>query len=810
MYYLYRMKMHLPFLFIQALFGLAIFAQTTTKGQWTATPMAGGEIIKLRWTHKAIKQNEQVSNAVILNPSASEQLVVPNKKMALNDQPFYLLTKGNGLQIIAGSLNLEVVEGFDSSHIRGIRFKMPGNAPWYGGGERATSMIRNGQRISLFNAPAYGYGEGQDQLNYSVPFIMTTGGYGLFFDNPSKGYIDFGKTKPGILEAAFVSGKLDVYIIPGKTPAEIIKKYSDLTGRQPLPPRWALGNFVSRFGYLSQQQAENVVASMKKDSFPMDAIIIDLFWFGKTIQYTLGNLDWDKDNWPEPQKMIAGFRKDNINTILITEPFIIEGTKEYKNSIPYLSTDANGKPFRLEEFYFGKGGIIDLFRKDARDWFWQFYKRQNAIGVAGWWGDLGEPENHPAEVMHNLTDLGITRKMKAYEVHNIYGHYWSQMVYENWKKDYPDKRLFFLNRAGYAGSQRFSIFPWTGDVGRSWSGFRAQIPSLQSMSMSGIPFAHSDAGGFAMTDKADKELYTRWLQFASFTPIFRPHGSALEGLTPEGTISLPSEPTFWEEKTKAIALKTIRERYRLLPYNYTLAWEQTKLGKPLLRPMMYDNAQDTNLLKANDQYMWGNALLVAPVLYPGATSRKVYLPAGTWYDYHNNFMVVENAGVWLEIPVSIETIPVFVKGGAFIPTWEKQRIQSTEEFKTESLLSISWFPGQNIDTSYVYLDDGNMPEAQANGENYGLMKWNSYKDGATVKLSCHLSGSWQPSIKSVKLQIPVNGLDEFIGGAGKRRFRVLVNGEDYFGGEIKADLGSMLSIYLNADISNEIAIQKVD
>lgn len=802
------MKLIAPILAVTLFFTSSLCAQTTTKGQWTAAAMKGGEVLKISWNHKALKQTEQVSNAVITNLSAGEQAVDGKNKISLNESEFNLLNKGKGLQIFLGDLLIEIAEGFDSTHIRGLRFKMPANEPWFGGGERATSMIRNGQRISLFNGPAYGYGEGQDQLNYSVPFIMTAAGYGLFFDNPSKGYIDFGKTKPGVLEAAFVSGKLDVYIIPGHNPAEMLKKYSDLTGRQPLPPRWALGNFVSRFGYLSQQQAENVVASMKKDGFPMDAIIIDLFWFGKTIQYTLGNLDWDKDNWPEPQKMIAGFRKDNINTILITEPFTIEGTKEYKNSLPYLATDANGKPFRLEEFYFGKGGIIDLFRKDARDWFWQFYKRQNNIGVAGWWGDLGEPENHPAEVMHNLSDLGIQQKMKAYEVHNIYGHYWSQMVYENWKKDFPDKRLFFLNRAGYAGSQRFSIFPWTGDVGRNWSGYRAQLPTLQSMSLSGIPFAHSDAGGFSMADKADPELYTRWLQFASFTPIFRPHGSALEGLTPEKTISLPSEPTFWDEKTKAIALKTIRDRYRLLPYNYTLAWEQTQMGNPLIRPMMYNNLQDSNLLQANDQYMWGNALLVAPVLYPGVTFRKVYLPEGNWYRWENLNSI--KGGQWINEPVSMNNIPVFAKGGTFVPTWEKQNIQSTEEFKTEPVLGLTWLPGQCKDTSYIYMDDGGKPEAQANDQHFSLMQWSSTQTGSSVKLSGYLSGSWKPSFQFIKLQIPADGLNDWMKGPANRKFRILVNGENYFGGNITANMGAMLTIYLNAGVPNEVEIQALN
>ncbi len=795
------------FTIVQLFFALIVTAQVVTKGTWTATAYEEG-MIKLSWHHTGLTRNETFSNAVVLKPVLPSVPVVSGKKLTFPENELALSLQGAGLSLDGKSLSIQVLGGFDSAYIRGIRLALPANSAWFGGGERATPMNRTGQRISLYNGPAYGYGEGQDQLNYSVPFVMTTAGFGLFFDNPSKGYIDFGKTKAGVLEAAFESGSPNVFLIPGTTPSEILKKYATLTGKQPLPPLWALGNFVSRFGYRSQQQAENVVKRMQADSFPMDAFIIDLFWFGKTIQETLGNLDWDKDNWPAPEKMIDSFSKQHIKTILITEPFTIEGTKEYQASLPYLASDADGKPYRLTEFYFGKGGIIDLFKKSSRDWFWQFYKKQNDKGVAGWWGDLGEPEHHPAGVMHDLSDLGIKRKMSANEVHNIYGHFWSQMVYENWKKDYPGKRLFFLNRAGYAGSQRFSIFPWTGDVGRSWSGLRAQIPILQSMSLSGIPFIHSDAGGFAMTDTVNAELYTRWLQFAAFTPIFRPHGSALDDLTPENTISLPSEPTFWDVQTKAIALKTIRERYRLLPYNYTLAWEQTKYGKPLIRPMMFDNLLDSNLQKATDQYMWGSALLVAPVLYPGIQSRRLYLPAGNWYRWKNLTSV--SGGQWIDEPVSITGIPVFVKGGTFVPTWEKQHIQSTEEFKTEAFLGLSWFPGQSADTSYVYLDDGNTPDAQINEKNHMLMKWVSSQSGSVVKLSCHSSGSWKPSFQLIKLQIPANGLLAFLGGKDTLRLKVLVNGMDYYGGDILSNPGAIITVFLNATSNNEIEIKQID
>ncbi len=150
---------------------------------------------------------------------------------------------------------------------------------------------------------------------------------------------------------------------------------------------------------------------------------------------------------------------------------------------PFLATDAAGQPFTYQDLYFGEGGLIDIFRKPAREFLWKLYKKQVANGVSGWWSDLGEPEKHPNTIMHNLKDQGISRPVSADEIHNLYGHQWSAMLYEKYRDDFPDQRLFHLNRAGFAGSQRYSVFPWTGDVARSWSGLKAQWPVLMGMSL---------------------------------------------------------------------------------------------------------------------------------------------------------------------------------------------------------------------------------------------------------------------------------------------------------------------------------------
>lgn len=749
------------FCFITLILANPLLAQRATDGRWQYS-FYPNNIVKLTWTGAHEKHTEQISDAVIAEP------VIPKKRKATGAR-----VKGyeNTITVNTGNATVHFLYGFDSGHHRGVTLLLQQDEHLFGGGERALPLDRRGQRITLYNNPWYGYSEGADQLNYSVPILLSTKGYGLLFDNPSKGYFDVGKTRPEILEAGFESGQLDVYVIPGNNLDEILKNYTTLTGRQPLPPRWALGNFISRFGYRSQQQAENVVSRMKADSFPIDAIIFDLFWFGDSIKGTLGNLDWNAAKWPNPKKMISDFKQENINTILITEPFVLEGTKAFASSQPYLATDSSGKPYSLKDFYFGKGGLVDLFKPASQQWFWQYYKKQKEIGVAGWWGDLGEPEKHPTDLYHNVSSFGVNRLMNANDVHNMYGHQWSKMLSENYTREYPEERLFYLNRAGFAGSQRFSVFPWTGDVSRSWSGLRAQLPNLQSMSLSGIPYIHSDAGGFGGGDSTDSELYTRWLQFACFTPIFRPHGTALGDLDP-GVKDIPSEPTFQPEPYKSIVRNVIRTRYQLLPYNYSLSYEQTAFGKPLIRPLFYYDIRDTNLLKAGDQYMWGDAFLIAPVIQQHATDRKLYLPTGSWFNFYNNS--VQHGAQWLVEKVDINHIPVYVKAGSFVPVWNETGYTSTANYSSAAPISIRYYPAETP-TSYTFYDDDGSSRQSIKNKQYQevLLKGKSNANSISVSIDAK---NWPKGMKrNITIEIPIK--DNAIIPFGKSIQYATINGK---------------------------------
>lgn len=690
----------------KTLSGLSVYTgkidHQTAAGKWTFQ-LYGENIIKTTFQPNGYANNEQISNAVILKPSPGKKITMKEGDQVVDFGNFSsVLLKNKKYSYQFGNKNMDVSAEYFSEHeYKGFRFHLQEDEKIFGGGERAIPLDRRGYGFRLFNSPAYCYGEGTEQLNFSVPFIISSKGYGLFFDNASSGYLDIGKKNPDILEAGFSSGALNFYIINGKNVDEILRHYTELVGRQPIPARWVLGNLMSRFGYRNEKQLMSTVAAMKAENFPIDAVILDLFWFGDSVRYTLGNLDWvSNKSWPDPERMIQELKDQGIKTILITEPYVVMGTKNYGESKKYHAVDNEDKPYTLTDFYFGYGGLLDMFRKDAQDWFWHKYKKQIDIGIAGWWGDLGEPETHPDDLHHNLNDLGFKRLFRAHEVHNFYGHCWNKMLFENYQQDYPDTRLFNLNRSGFAGSQRYSVFPWSGDVGRNWSGLRAQLPVMLGMSISGIPYIHADAGGFALGQK-DPELYTRWLQFAAFTPVFRPHGTALEDLD-SSVDSIESEPIFYPEPYKSIVRRYIQLRYDLLPFNYTLAYQQAKEGKPLTRPMFYYDNSDANLLKAEDQYMWGDNILVAPVLQNGTTERKLYLPKGHWYKYFTNAKV--KGGQWINDLVDINNIPLYVKAGSFIPT--RTNLQNTAGYQND-FLNVTYYP-DSADSSYtMYDDDGN-------------------------------------------------------------------------------------------------------
>ncbi|NMM50119.1 glycoside hydrolase family 31 protein [Marinigracilibium pacificum] len=607
----------------------------------------------------------------------------------------------------------------------------------YGTGFRAIPMNRRGHSFLAYNKPQYAYGEGATELNYSIPHWMSSNDYMMLIDNPSKAFFDIGKSQNDKLVYSSYKGNMSFYFINGNSFKELIGNYTALTGKQPLPPLWAMGNFQSRFGYKNQNEAETILNKSIKAGYSTDAIILDIYWFGPEIEDgKMGDLNWDLSLWPQPKQMISNFKDKGVKTVLITEPFFTKKSRNYeylsKNGL--LAYDKNGSTYDLPNFYFGNGGILDIFNPEAKKWMWNEYKRLKEYGVDGWWVDLGEPETHPDSILHK-TGMG-------YEVHGIYGHEWAKMMSEGFAKDYPDERLFLLARAGFAGTQRYGLIPWSGDVGRNWSGLKPQPSIMLSMGLSGIGYMHSDAGGFTFVEKGDPELYTRWVQFATFTPIFRPHADN----------SAPAEPVMWNNEVQNNVKPFVDLRYKMLPYNYTLAWENATTGMPLARPMFVEYPEVSDTL--NNQYMWGKNLLVAPILNPGVSSRKVYLPEGNWYNFWNNEKY--KGGQWVEIPVTMENIPVFVKSGSILPTTDL--IHSTDIYKTDTV-NIHYYYDQTSSSQNIFFDDGKSRGSLENNQ-YQVVSISTTGDNDKITFNYETKGEgYKGNPESRVYKIIVHGLD---------------------------------------------------
>ncbi len=685
--------------------------------------------------------NPEPSHSIILEPQKPYYSIIENDKwlrintdslsLAIHKNPYYIAFIYNNDTIVREEKGF-----FRRSDTDGLRFKIGDNEKLFGLGERSNGIDLVGSKYNLYNRPKYGYEIGALNLNYSVPLVVSSNKYLLLFDNPQKGYADVGESENGILELAAIGGNMKYVVVAGSNFKIISRKYSELTGFQPLPPRWAFGNLQSRMGYRTQYETDSIANLTLKEDFPLDAMIIDLYWFGDSLIGTMGRLDWYKPNWPDPELMISNLRKKGVKTILITEPYILDSLDNFMiaDDLNILAHDTNGNSYVNKEFYFGHGALLDIFKPEAGNWFWTKYKKQMEIGVEGWWGDLGEPENHPADQIHvNGT---------ADEVHNIYGHYWHKALFENFRKDYPNRRLFNLNRAGFAGSQRYSIYPWTGDVSRSWGGLQAQIPLLIHMGLCGLPMIHSDAGGFAQGAK-DNELYTRWLQMACFSPILRPHGSGI-----------PSEPVYFNDTTKNIVRNFMKLRYKLLPYIYTLGAEANIHGYPIVRPMFYEFPEDSTAYEVNEQYMFGNDLLISPIVVRGQETKEVYLPEGAnWYNFWTNSITSGNRTITEKI--ILETIPIYVRAGSFIPM--VQYHSSTDYYSTEELTLAYYFDPSNKTNSYTLFDDDGATFGTIDkGEYRLLLMERSVIDEKETHYTFNNQGdgySDEPLVRRIKLEI---------------------------------------------------------
>ncbi|MBA4134031.1 MAG: glycosyl hydrolase [Flavobacterium sp.] len=679
-------------------------------------------------SHAVIKTPEKV-NPSVSKTATSISLVTNNITVVINKAPFRITYSNQGKVLLSEKTGYIKK---DSTEI--LQFNLDNSEMLFGGGARALGMNRRGNRLALYNRAHYGYETRAELMNFCIPLVLSSKMYAVHFDNGAIGHLDLDSKKNNTLEYETISGRKTYQIIVGDTWEDLVANYTDLTGKQPMPARWTLGNFSSRFGYHTQEEVEKTINRFQTDGIPVDAIILDLYWFGKEVKGTMGNLDWDKDQFPNPEKMIADLKAKGVKTVLITEPFILTTSSKWQEAAnqKVLVTDKSGKPATWD-FYFGNTGVVDIFKPEGNQWFWNVYKRLINQGVGGMWGDLGEPEVFPSKV--------VTAAGKADEVHNIYGHHWAKLIADGYKKDFPNQRPFILMRAGYSGSQRFGMMPWSGDVSRSWGGLQSQMEIALQMGMQGMAYMHSDLGGFA-GDYFDNELYLRWLQYGVFNPIFRPHAQE----------DVASEVAYKDVHTKAKAKKAVELRYQLLPYNYTLAFENNQKGTPLMRPLFFEEPSNEKLLNEKESYFWGDAFLIKPITKAGVTSTEVYFPkSNNWFDFYSGKKYA--AGSTETVAVAETSIPTFVRGGSFVPMIET--IQNTSKYSLDNF-NLHFYFDDSVKTSSgkLYNDNGETPQAFEKGQ-FEILNFNSNNNGNTLvlKLTANTGKNYTPTDKNVTIVV---------------------------------------------------------
>jgi len=656
------------------------------------------------------EQLDPASHAVILAPvqapasfkddGARITYATDGIAVTIERKPFRIAYTYKGKPLVAEKRGFGRVDGMDT-----IEFGLDDGEALYGGGARALGMNRRGNRLRLYNKADYGYAERSELLNFTIPVALSSKKYAIHFDNPQVGWLDFDSRKDGTLRYEVIGGRKTYQVVAGDNWDAVMAGYTDLTGRQPLPPRWAFGNFASRFGYKTEAETRAIVDKFAQEKIPLDAVVLDLYWFGKTVQGTMGNMDWDRDTFPHAEKMMADFKAKGVKTVVITEPFVLTTSKRWQEAVDknVLALDGAGKPATYD-FYFGNTGLIDLYKKEGRDWWWNIYRDLKKGGVTGWWGDLGEPELHPSNLVHGTGT--------ADQVHNIYGHDWARLIAEGYGREFPAERPFILMRAGYSGSQRFGMIPWSGDVSRSWGGLQSQMEISLQMGMQGLAYMHSDLGGFAGA-VLDDELYVRWLQYGVFQPIFRPHAQE----------AVASEPVLRSERTKVLAREAVWLRYAMLPYNYTIAFDNQQTGMPLMRPLMFVETDPAQPIERSSTYLWGPDFLVTPIVKPGATRAEVYFPTtgSVWFDFHTG--QAHKGGILETVRPVDANIPVYVRAGAFVPM--AKVVQTTRDY-TGRHIDLHYYHDASVKTSSgkLYDDDGETAGAFAAGK-YEIVRFAS-------------------------------------------------------------------------------------
>lgn len=567
---------------------------------------------------------------------------------------------------------------------------------YYGLGEKGGDLNKKGCYTENFNTDDPETDD--DSITYykTIPFYVALkeeATYGIFFDNSFRSYFDMGKEMGDRIFFGAIGGQIQYYFIPGENIKEVVKNYTALTGRMEIPPLWSLGYQQCRFSYFSQEEVRELVKTFEEKDIPLDVVYLDIDYMDGFRVMT-----FKTPNFDDAAGLISDLKEKGIRTITIIDPGV-KVDEEYDvfkrgKEGNHFTKKLDGEMF-IGAVWPGDSAFPDFSNKDCREWWKSELKKFiSEHGMDGIWNDMNEPcvfnNDHKTMLetcLHNSDNGVIEHK----EFHNRYGFEMSRCSKEAQEELHPNERGFSMTRATYAGGQRYSSV-WTGDNMSLWSQMRMSISMNANLGISGFSFVGNDVSGFGLD--SSEELFIRWMEMGPFIPIFRNHSNMY---------TRRQEPWAFGPRAEKIAKKSIELRYELLPYIYDLYYISHKEGLPIFRPMIMEYEKDMNLLNMREQFMLGENMLVAPVLYEGERSKTVYLPKGSWFNYFT--MEKLQGGKWYKLPCELDEILVFVKEGAIIPTYNK-KFRNVKERPKNILLKVF---GENA-KGFHYNDDGHTME----------------------------------------------------------------------------------------------------
>lgn len=560
-----------------------------------------------------------------------------------------------------------------------------------GVGEALGPLDKAGTGITLNNTDTYKYGDPRLSMYVSVPFYIGLHHgeqYGIFYNNSYRSFLNFGLSTPGITSMNMDGGEADYFFMYDRSVGKIIEHYTSLTGRIQLPPLWGIGYHQSRCSYYPQEKVEWIAATFRQKKIPLDCIVLDA-------DYQQGYQPFrvNKQRFPDMPALAASLAKQNIELTASVYPGVaIDST--YHSYVDGLEKNvfvryANERLFNTEIAPV-KCYIPDYTRPSARAWWKEKMKWLPENGIHGYWNDMNEPALGGSYLPDNLLFDFDGRKANALEAKNVYGFQMARSSYEAALQNSPARRPFILTRSGFAGVQRYSAV-WSGDNTASDEGLMSSVLLNNQMGLSGIAFCGHDIGGFI--GDGSKDLYKRWIEVGVFSPFCRNH---------KGCGGVAGEPWAYDDEAEAISKAFIGFRYRLMPYLYSSFYEAAKTGMPIARSLCINYPHDDKVYDNSyqQQFLFGSSLLIAPVTST-ERNKKVYLPAGEWFDIYSDELHKGPNEMIAETP--IYQLPVFAKASSVIPM--QSLVQSAKE-KPSDTMDLHIFYGKDESNYTLYEDEG--------------------------------------------------------------------------------------------------------